>query len=528
MNIIEALDDGKLFKPALKDPKTWRAWRVFLRCLFGLEVKGEDRELARSCLGLGPDDPLPSEPAGEAFVVAGRRSGKSFVSALVACYLATCRDWSSCLGPGERGFVFIIATDRAQAQVVKRYVSGILAGSPLLAPMVELDKSESVELRNRATIAVKTAAFRTIRGYTVLGAVIDEVAFLRDESGANPAKEIIGALRPALAAVPGSLLLGISTPYSKSGFFWETFKRSFGKAEGPLVWRAESREMNPTLRQGVVERALTEDPEAARAEWLAEFRSDLETFIARDALEEVIVPNRAELPPAEGVKYHAFIDPSGGGRDSFTLAVAHLDSQGVAVLDLVRERKPPFSPKSVVEEFAEDLMRYRLAEVRSDRYAGEWPVEAFKAHGVQVKPSELTAPELYLELLPLVNSRAVELLDDARLCGQLGNLERRTRPGGKDLVAHPPGLHDDVANSAAGALVLAARSRASRVGRVFHFEIKTLGEPAEPPQARAGLGRVIVSASPKQAPPTREELIAAAVSRSRRPPEEPGERKQRH
>jgi hypothetical protein len=34
-------------------------------------------------------------------------------------------------------------------------------------------------------------------------------------------------------------------------------------------------------------------------------------------------------------------------------------------------------------------------------------------------------------------------------------LERRTSRGGKDSVDHPPGSHDDVANAAAGALVLA-------------------------------------------------------------------------
>jgi hypothetical protein len=57
-----------------------------------------------------------------------------------------------------------------------------------------------------------------------------------------------------------------------------------------------------------------------------------------------------------------------------------------------------------------------------------------------------------------MNSRQVRLLDHARLKLQLGGLIRRTRSGGKDSVDHKPGQHDDLANAAAGALVLAAVS----------------------------------------------------------------------
>jgi hypothetical protein len=59
-------------------------------------------------------------------------------------------------------------------------------------------------------------------------------------------------------------------------------------------------------------------------------------------------------------------------------------------------------------------------------------------------------------MLPLLNSRKVQLLDDRRLISQLHGLERRTARGGKDSIDHSPGAKDDVANSVAGALVLAA------------------------------------------------------------------------
>lgn len=64
---------------------------------------------------------------------------------------------------------------------------------------------------------------------------------------------------------------------------------------------------------------------------------------------------------------------------------------------------------------------------------------------------------MYGELLPLVNSGRVELLDDQRLLTQLATFERRSGRSGKDSVDHAPGSHDDVANAAAGAYVLAAK-----------------------------------------------------------------------
>lgn len=63
---------------------------------------------------------------------------------------------------------------------------------------------------------------------------------------------------------------------------------------------------------------------------------------------------------------------------------------------------------------------------------------------------------LYLELLPLVNADRVRLLDVPDLLRELRGLERRRGTAGRDRVDHAPGQHDDRANAAAGALVLAA------------------------------------------------------------------------
>jgi hypothetical protein len=139
-----------------------------------------------------------------------------------------------------------------------------------------------------------------------------------------------------------------------------------------------------------------------------------------------------------------------------TLAIAHAEERNTVVLDLVRERKPPFSPDDVVEEFAGLCRTYNVRAVFDDRYAGEWPQERFRSHGLQYKPVEQTKSDLYQVALPLLTGRA-ELLDAPRLIAQLCALERLTSRVGRDSISHPPGGHDDVANAAAGALVLVGK-----------------------------------------------------------------------
>src|SRR5207247_4422070 len=111
----------------------------------------------------------------------------------------------------------------------------------------------------------------------------------------------------------GSMLIAISSPYSRRGALWQAFRQHYGRDDDPvLVWKADTRSMNPTVPAGVVEQALAEDEPAARAEWLAEFRSDLEAFVSREVIEGCTVPGRLGLPPAQGVPYVGFVDPSGG------------------------------------------------------------------------------------------------------------------------------------------------------------------------------------------------------------------------
>jgi hypothetical protein len=196
-----------------------------------------------------------------------------------------------------------------------------------------------------------------------------------------------------MSTIPGAFLLCASSPYSRRGELWNAYKNWFGDDEAPaLVWRAATRTMNPTVPQRLIDKALEEDPARAGAEYLAEFRSDIETFVSREVVEAAVVPGRHELPWQHGVKYFAFCDPSGAAADSFTLAISHRDHDGKGVLDLIRERRPPFSPAVVTVDFADLLKEYRVSTVTAINMRASGRAKNFPSMGLFIRSPTSRSP----------------------------------------------------------------------------------------------------------------------------------------
>jgi hypothetical protein len=320
----------------------------------------------------------------------------------------------------------------------------------MLAKLITREDRETVDLGNSVTIEVGTASFKSVRGYTIVAALCDEMAFWPTDDSAQPDYEILDALRPGMATIPNAMLLCASSPYARRGALWDAHRRHFGNDGDPtLVWQADTRTMNPTVPQRVIDEATERDPASAAAEYGAQFRTDVESFVNREAVEACVTLGVRERAPVSGFTYSAFVDPSGGSADSMSLAIGHRQDD-VIVIDAVRERRPPFNPEGVVLEFSTVLKSYGISDVTGDRYAGEWPRERFREHGIAYETADKPKSDLYRDLLPAINSRMVDLLEDDRLFAQIVGLERRTARGGRDSIDHAPGAHDDVANAVAG------------------------------------------------------------------------------
>jgi hypothetical protein len=242
MNILDALDDSQVFGAFFRGP-TWTAWRAFLAALFALPLSAEQLELYRKHTGRSTS---PAQPLTEAWLVIGRRGGKSFILAVVAIFLACFKDWRPLLGPGEVATVMVIAADRRQARVIMRYCLGLLKAVPMLRQLLESETRESVSLRNRIVIEVHTASFRSTRGYSIVCACLDESAYLpTSEDSSAPDVEILNAVRPGMATIPGAMLLCASSPHARKGALWSAYAKHYGKDGDPvLVWQATTREQH--------------------------------------------------------------------------------------------------------------------------------------------------------------------------------------------------------------------------------------------------------------------------------------------
>jgi len=466
ITIIDAIDDSSLFGLWIRRFKM-DAWKAFHKAVFGLPMTAAEYGTYRACTGR---QVLPVKRAIEVYAPVGRRGGKSANAALLAVFMTTIEQgWRDHLAPGQQAVFPIISVDRQAGREVFNYCRAILYSSSLLKKMIALETQESIELTNGAIIQIRTASFRSIRGPAYIGAVLDELAFFRDnDSAANPASEIIAAISPAI--VEGGIIFGISSVFNRQGILYENYQEHFGHDDDDvLIWKASTLTMNPLFSVKKIEREKTKDIKVAMAEYESEWRDDISSLYSSQDIEEAIVPGRNDLLKSDGLRYFAFVDPSGGRRDSAALAIAHMAKDNRVVVDLVKETKAPHQPGEVVAEFAGIVQGYGLREVSGDRYGGEWPVESYQKQGIYYQLSERTASELYLAALPMFSNHQIELPDNDRLKNQLLSLMRRTNPGGRDSVV--PGLggdgsHSDLANAVVGAVWLANDGGNGSVGDI--------------------------------------------------------------
>jgi hypothetical protein len=259
------------------------------------------------------------------------------------------------------------------------------------------------------------------------------------------------------------MLIAISTPYRKIGLLHQKYRDHFGvDGDDVLVVQGPSTAFNPQLSQVQIDAAIADDPEGARAEWEATFRSDLSAFLDDATIDAAIDHNR----PLELVRrhdgqrrYRAFVDPSGGRHDAFTICIGHREGYGGGtrfVADVVRARRPPFDPQQVVGEYCALLKQFGLSSVVGDRYSAEWVASSFGTNNIRYEPSEKSKSDLYLEALPFFTRGLISIPNLTPLIRELRLLDRQTHRGGRDTVDHPRRGFDDLANALCGCASLTA------------------------------------------------------------------------
>jgi hypothetical protein len=186
---------------------------------------------------------LRERPA-EIYDIKGRRSGGSRFAGALATRAAGFKQYH--LAPGERAIIGLAASDRDQARVMHGYTTAYFDAPDLkglvqprsawraLSDLVQRRTRWALDLKNGASVEVRTSSYGSVRGRTYALAVADELAFWSRDDGTNPASEVLTAIRPGLATLNGQLF-GVSTPYAKSGPLWDVYERYYGQDDDRVL-----------------------------------------------------------------------------------------------------------------------------------------------------------------------------------------------------------------------------------------------------------------------------------------------------
>ena len=127
------------------------------------------------------------------------------------------------------------------------------------------------------------------------------------------------------------MLLWASSPYARRGALWDAYRRCYGKDDpSVLVWRAPTVTMNPSVPQRVIDEAFEADPVSAAAEYGAEFRTDVERYISREAVEVCVSLGVRERPPFSPV-------------DRLEARAKRISERGAAMLNVAEAAKPLYA-----------------------------------------------------------------------------------------------------------------------------------------------------------------------------------------
>jgi hypothetical protein len=455
------------------------------------DLQGAEREAAAAIFGA--IDCVPPDCRHTVAVLKGARCGFSYVGSLRLLHLALTVDLST-MAPGEQAAGIVVAPDLRLARQAFRFVLGAVKATPSIAALMESESTDALTLRRPDGRAVTieclpaTVGGRATRGRTLVGALMDESSFFRDESYSVNDAEVYRGIAPRV--VPGGQVLIGSTPWLEGvGLLATLYAANHGKPTTALAALLPTR-IARTSRAILllVEREYARDPENARREYGAEFLSaGTAQFFDNDTI-TIATDTSLVLPcaPRPGASVHAGAD-FGFTRNSSTLAVVQSLTGKCWLADL-REIKPtkgnPLKPSDVGADFRKALQGWHCDTVMCDLHERE----SMREHLSPVRLTDAPAGQagkaaVYIAVRDALRERNASLPQHTKLLRQLREVVSKPLPGGGIAISAPTwrsGEHNDLVSAAVLALYRAikAGAAASQHGETVFYPIysEALGE----------------------------------------------------
>jgi hypothetical protein len=407
----------------------------------------------------------------EGWFIFGRRGGKTdAIASTVVAYEAILGGHEDRLRPRQQGVCFQIAQDLRLARNSLHFIRAAIESSPLMEKEIVQVTADRIDFKNRFTIACVPATLKSVRGYASPISVMDEVGVWYQESeSANPDYQIYDAVSPGQVQFPNRKIVGISTPWNKSGLLYKyheagtegwKYKLQALREEyqGVCVLKGPTAVLgNKLVEREFLKKEKDRNPMAFEREMLAEFQDSISGFIPSILVNDAVDHGIYQRPYDPRYTYYAAMDPA-FKRDAFGFAICH-NQKGTIVVDAVQRMVPAngetLNPGAVLDVIIPLMRAYRCNLIYSDQYHLESLGQLTRERGFEIFPVKFTSKskaELYGNLQQLFLQKRIRLVDDYELIRELKSLERTLTSGGAIQISAPPGQHDDMAT----VLVIAA------------------------------------------------------------------------
>ncbi len=301
----------------------------------------------------------------------GRRGGKSTTLCLVAVLEALFGEHQ--IPGGDVGVVAIVSVNKDEAGSRLRTICWILDRLGVRYTRV----LNSVELDDKPIIFKTFAATTTaVVGFTSIVVIADEAALWRSEdTAANPAEVVLGALLPTTASVPTAHVYISSSALSTVDHHYELFER--GDTEYQMVAEATTWESNPTITQ-----EFTRSLEPNLRSWRRHYANIPSSSVAGCFDEDQI--ERAFNDTVQGVPNPVLvIDASSGRKDSFTWGVVGWNKNILRVEQLCSvEGGSGLTAEQIVGHIAQTSREHGLYRVFGDQREAFALASLFSSQGM--------------------------------------------------------------------------------------------------------------------------------------------------
>jgi hypothetical protein len=408
------------------------------------DLDAPEREIARELFGAIATVPVLA--LGVIVMVAGARSGKSYLAALRLVHLALTVPLDH-LAPGEQAVGLIVAPDVRLAKQCLRFALGAVRSVPHLGRLVATPTSDAFAIRrpDGRVVAIEclpaTRGGSAVRGRSLVGAVLDEFAFFRDEQAAVNDADLFRAVSPRV--MTGGQVIIASTPWGESGLLYEMHRDQHGAPITALVAHAPTALMRPSEAKRV-KLEFARDPANASRELGAEFLSIGQgSFFDAAAIRKCVDTGRAHpLGARLGARAIAACD-FGFSSDHSAIVVVRAEDELLVVADWLelRPRKgAPLKPSEVVREFARIARAHGCSGIVADAHYREAIREHLSRYALGFTSAEGGINGKlanYRAAQSLIHEGRVVLPDDARLLNQIRAVQVRPTPGGGMSITHP-------------------------------------------------------------------------------------------